>query len=119
MAWIRNSSEGAKEGDRFVTAVAATGKSRRPVWRAAVQVMSADEPSAPVIRLRNVVKTYRTGEVEVHAVRGVSLECAAGRFRGHHGRERLGQIDADEYPRLPRSTHHRRLPARWRERRPH
>jgi putative ABC transport system ATP-binding protein len=33
-----------------------------------------------VVRLEEVHKTYRTGEVEVHAVRGVSLEIARGEF---------------------------------------
>ncbi len=33
-----------------------------------------------VIHLENVHKTYQTGEVEVHAVRGVSLEIARGEF---------------------------------------
>ena len=37
-------------------------------------------PIAPVIQLREVVKTYQTGEVEVRAVRGVSLEIARGDF---------------------------------------
>jgi putative ABC transport system ATP-binding protein len=35
---------------------------------------------APVIQLRDVVKTYQTGEVEVQAVRGVSLEIERGEF---------------------------------------
>lgn len=35
---------------------------------------------APVIQLRNLAKSYRTGEVEVKAVRGVSLEIARGEF---------------------------------------
>jgi putative ABC transport system ATP-binding protein len=34
----------------------------------------------PVIRLANVTKTYRSGEVEVHAVRGISLEIERGEF---------------------------------------
>lgn len=34
----------------------------------------------PVIRLEKMTKTYRTGEVEVHAVRGVSLEIGRGEF---------------------------------------
>ena len=34
----------------------------------------------PVIELRNVERTYTTGEVEVKAVRGVSLEIQAGEF---------------------------------------
>src|SRR5882724_1218464 len=33
-----------------------------------------------VVRLVDVHKTYRTGEMEVHAVRGVSLEVARGEF---------------------------------------
>ena len=33
-----------------------------------------------IVRLDDVHKTYHTGEVEVHAVRGVSLEIARGEF---------------------------------------
>ncbi|MFL6595374.1 MAG: ABC transporter ATP-binding protein, partial [Chthoniobacterales bacterium] len=35
---------------------------------------------SPVIHLENVEKIYRTGEVEVRAVRGVSLEIHRGEF---------------------------------------
>lgn len=34
----------------------------------------------PLIKLENFSKTYHTGEVEVHAVRGVSLEIMPGEF---------------------------------------
>ncbi len=34
----------------------------------------------PVIKLDDIRKTYHTGEVEVHAVRGVSLEILPGEF---------------------------------------
>jgi putative ABC transport system ATP-binding protein len=34
----------------------------------------------PVVKLENFTKTYLTGEVEVHAVRGVSLEVHPGEF---------------------------------------
>jgi putative ABC transport system ATP-binding protein len=34
----------------------------------------------PVVKLENFFKTYYTGEVEVHAVRGVSLEVQPGEF---------------------------------------
>jgi len=36
--------------------------------------------SQPVIRLSDVTKTYHSGEVEVHAVKGVSLEVQRGEF---------------------------------------
>src|SRR5689334_17182573 len=38
------------------------------------------DASAPVISLTNVHKIYRTGEIEVHALRGVSLEVKRGEF---------------------------------------
>src|SRR6476619_5071687 len=39
-----------------------------------------DSPATVMVRLENVEKTYRTGEVDVHAVRGVSLEISRGEF---------------------------------------
>ena len=36
--------------------------------------------STPVIQLRDLVKTYQTGEVEVKAVRGVTLDIQRGEF---------------------------------------
>jgi putative ABC transport system ATP-binding protein len=36
--------------------------------------------SAPAIRLENVFKTYNLGEIQVHALRGVSLEIRRGEF---------------------------------------
>ena len=36
--------------------------------------------TAPVITLKNIHKIYRTGEIEVHALRGVSLEVRQGEF---------------------------------------
>ena len=60
---------------------------------------------APV-RLIDVHKFYRTGEMEVRAVRGVSLEIKRGEFVAD-GRERFRQIDADEHPGLSRPTKRR------------
>ncbi len=37
-------------------------------------------PPKPVIKLDDIHKTYHTGEVDVHAVRGVSLEILPGEF---------------------------------------
>src|SRR3984885_14359331 len=39
-----------------------------------------NKTSDAVIRLENVYKTYDLGEVQVHALRGVSLEIHAGEF---------------------------------------
>jgi putative ABC transport system ATP-binding protein len=42
---------------------------------------TAEAPGkAPTIRLENIVKTYDLGEVQVHALRGVSLEIYPGEF---------------------------------------
>jgi putative ABC transport system ATP-binding protein len=40
----------------------------------------ADSSDVVAVRLEGVLKTYHTGEVEVHAVRGVSLEIGQGEF---------------------------------------
>jgi putative ABC transport system ATP-binding protein len=42
--------------------------------------MSTPINNAPVIRLRDLTKTYQTGEVEVKAVRGVTLDIERGDF---------------------------------------
>ena len=39
-----------------------------------------DRTNAVAVRLEDVRKTYRTGEVDVHAVRGVSIEIGQGEF---------------------------------------
>lgn len=39
-----------------------------------------DSPAAPVIELDHIHKTYTMGDVEVHALRGVSLSIKAGEF---------------------------------------
>ena len=42
--------------------------------------MSSAVPTNTVIQLADIHKIYRTGEVDVHAVRGVSLDIAPGEF---------------------------------------
>ena len=36
--------------------------------------------SQPVVKLRDIRKTYRSGDLEVHAVRGISLDIQPGEF---------------------------------------
>jgi putative ABC transport system ATP-binding protein len=42
--------------------------------------VAAAEARSPVIRLQRIYKTYRMGDIEVPALRGVSLEIARGEF---------------------------------------
>jgi putative ABC transport system ATP-binding protein len=46
----------------------------------AVQGTDAPKTDAAVIRLENVHKTYDLGEIQVHALRGISLEIRKGEF---------------------------------------
>ncbi len=67
----------------------------------------------PLIQLEHLVKDYRMGGMPVHALKGVSLEHRARRVRGDYGSFGLGEIDDDEYSRLPGQAHFRRVPAGW------
>src|SRR5271156_712192 len=46
----------------------------------AVELNQAHPDTKPVIRLENVHKTYDLGEIQVFALRGVSLEVRSGEF---------------------------------------
>src|SRR5207245_5282194 len=50
-----------------------------------------DMNNGEVVRLIDVEKTYRTGEMEVRAVRGVSLEMQRGEFVAVMGERRSGK----------------------------
>src|SRR5262252_5250637 len=49
------------------------------------------EAMSPLIKLENFSKTYHTGEVDVHAVRGVSLEVYPGEFMAVMGASGSGK----------------------------
>src|SRR6185295_11018823 len=53
---------------------------RQPVWRPANPVKPAARAMNAVVRLEDFRKTYHTGSLEVHAVRGVTLEILPGEF---------------------------------------
>jgi len=46
----------------------------------AMETPNASQTASPVIRLENVHKTYDLGEIQVHALRGISLEIRTGEF---------------------------------------
>ena len=64
-----------------------------------------------IFEARNLTKTYRSGEVEVHALAGVDLELFAGELVVLLGPVRLGQVDAAQHPGRARPC---RRPARVR-----
>jgi len=46
-----------------------------------------------VVEAKDITKVYQMGEIEVHALRGLSVNIAPGR-----------KIHSDEYSGMPRST---------------
>ena len=47
---------------------------------AALENSIPNEALSPIIRVRGLTKVYRVGDVDVHALRGVDLDIAAGEF---------------------------------------
>ena len=58
----------------------ATYEIGRPSFEARAGLYVPREEARPVIRLEQIHKTYTTGDVEVHALRGVSLDIREGEF---------------------------------------
>jgi putative ABC transport system ATP-binding protein len=57
---------------------AACGEARSE--REALEPMAAEANQQPVFRIAGLAKVYRSGDVEVHALRGVDFEARAGEF---------------------------------------
>ena len=57
----------------------------------------------PLLRVRDLVKTYQVGDVAVHALRGVTLDIDARRVRRRRRAVGIRQVDVHAHPRLPRS----------------
>ena len=51
-----------------------------------------------VVVAHDLTRRYGEGDTAVDALRGVSVEVAAGRDDGRHGAVGLGQVDADAHP---------------------
>lgn len=47
---------------------------------AALESSAATDSLSPIIRVRGLTKVYRVGDVDVHALRGLDLDIAAGEF---------------------------------------
>ena len=71
--------------------------------------MSSPQQGSPSSMSSTSTRTFIVGDVKVEALRGVSLLVEARRVRRHHGLVGLGQVDADEYSRLPRPADQRPL----------
>ena len=77
---------GLDEGAQVVTGVVSTGTqaatASKPAWRRLPQnaLIRFAVQTNPVIKLADIHKVYHTGEVDVHAVRGISLEIFPGEF---------------------------------------
>ena len=73
-----------RDRDDSSNAASAPHRSNNPFWRrrsaGSERRRWLGHDNGVVVRLEDVHKTYRTGEVEVHAVRGVSLEIGRGEF---------------------------------------
>ena len=54
--------------------------------------MSVQPTTTGLIRLHDLAKTYRTGEVDVKAVRGITLEIERGEFTEYKGRTGLRKL---------------------------
>ena len=77
--------------------------------------MSHVTSPTPIIAMKDIVKSYMMGEVEVLATRGISLTVQKGEFVAIMGMSRFGQVDTDEYHWMPGRADERSLSSRRRE----
>ena len=65
--------------------------------------------SETIISVKSLVKTYKMGDVEVHALRGVNVDIRKGDFVAIMGKSGSGEIDLHEHPGLSGCRQRRQL----------
>ena len=73
--------------------------------RGSDRVMSAEAAGTPLARAARRDEGLRAGAGRAPGPEGHRPHDRGGRVRGHHGAERLRQVDDDEHPRLPGHAH--------------
>ena len=67
-----------------------------------------------VIEAKDLKKIYKMGEIEVHALDGVTLDIYKGEMVCDHGTFRVRKVHPDEHPRLSGPAHQRGIYPGWR-----
>ena len=67
-------------GREQITSAAETEGGPRDALHGNLEPLPSAVTNEPIIRVRNLTKSFRVGEVEVHALQGVDLEIGRGEF---------------------------------------
>ncbi len=94
----RQRAEAAASGGARAGRGAAPGR-RRSRWPVG---QPRPDGAPPLIRLRDITKTYGEGATAFQALKGVDLDIQQGDFVAVMGAVRVGQVDDDEHPGLSR-----------------
>ncbi len=56
--------------------------------------------SEPIISVKHITKTYKMGDFEVHALRGINVDIDKGEFVAIMGASGYWKVDIHEYYRM-------------------